>query len=60
MQTVGAMVCDSHHVPSTWLEVLVVVSRYGIVGLEELAPVSPACRVLPGLFDDWHNEKGEV
>ena len=39
MQTVGAMVCDSHHVPSTGLEALVVVSKYSIVGLEELAPV---------------------
>ena len=27
MQTAGAMVCDSHHVPSTGLEALVVVSR---------------------------------
>ena len=41
----GAMVCDSHHVPSTRLEALVVVSRCGIVGLEELVPVSPASRV---------------
>ena len=29
MQTAGAMVCDSHHVPSTGLEALVVVSRCG-------------------------------
>ena len=39
MQTAGAMVCDSHHVPSTGLEALVVVSKYGITGLAELAPV---------------------
>ena len=39
IQTAGAMVYDSHHVPSTGLEALVVVSRYSIVGLEELAPV---------------------
>ena len=40
MQTAGAMVCDSHPVPSTGFEALVVVSKYGIVGLEELAPVT--------------------
>ena len=26
MQTTGAMVCDSHHMSSTWLEAFVVVS----------------------------------
>ena len=39
MQTAGAMVCDSHHVPSTGLEALVVVSKYGIIRLADLAPV---------------------
>ena len=46
MQTEGAMVCDSHHVPSTWLEALVVVLRSCIIGLEVRVPVSPASRVL--------------
>ena len=42
MQTAGAMVCDSHHVPSTGLEALVVVSRCGIVGLAGTGTCSPA------------------
>ena len=42
MQTAGAMVCDSHHVPSTGLEALVVVSRYSIVGLAGTGTCSPA------------------
>ena len=44
MQTAGAMVCDSHHVPSTGLEALVVVSRNShhvpSTGLEALVVVS--------------------
>ena len=44
MQTSGAMVCDSHHAPSTELEALVVVSRTShhvpSTGLEALVVVS--------------------
>ena len=59
MQTAGAMVCDSHHVPSTGLEALIVVSRCGTVGLAELAPVL-LLKVPPGRCNDWHRERGEV
>ena len=59
MQTAGAMMCDSHHVPSTGLEALVVVSKYGIVGLAELAPVLlPLNRVRLGLCNHWHRDEG--
>ena len=44
MQTAGAMVCDSHHAPSTGLEALVVVSRcshhVSSTGLEALVVVA--------------------
>jgi hypothetical protein len=48
MQTAGAMMCDSHHVPSTGLEALVVVPSTGLealvvvpsTGLEALVVVS--------------------
>ena len=59
MQTAGVMVYDSHHVPSTGLEALVVVSRYSIVGLEELAPVLLSLdRVRLGHCNHWHQDGG--
>ena len=55
----GRHVCDSHHVPSTGLEALVVVSRYSIVGLGELAPVLLSLdKVRLGLCNHWHQDGG--
>ena len=59
MQTAGAMMCDSHHVLSTGLEALVVVSRYSIAGLEKLAPVLLSLeRVRLGHCNHWHQDGG--